>query len=153
MTTNGPVKFVRGALWAAPLVIPPVVFFASIPWLKQQDAAIALGIAAATAIFVMGYSAFLAARVNRRLDEVEVAGQRFATTQGWTIGIFAAGLVMIFPPALNALADLANTFGAGSPDVAVRVAIVIGFVMVVILQTLGMVAASIWWGRRLGRRA
>ena len=112
--------------------------------------AIALGITAATGIVVMGYSIFLTTRVNRRMDEVEIAGQRFAQAQGWAIGIFAAGLMMIFPPAMNALAYLANTVGAGSPDVAVRVAIVIGFVMVIVLQTLSTVAASVWWGRRLG---
>jgi hypothetical protein len=45
--------------------------------------------------------------------------------------------------------DLANAIGAGSPDLPVRLGIVMGFMLVVILQTLGMVAASIWWERRL----
>jgi hypothetical protein len=111
-----------------------------------------MGITAAVAILVMGYSFFLSARVTRRLDEVEIAGQRFAQAQGWTIGIFAAGLTMVFPPAMNGLVDLANFIGAGSPDKAVRLGIVMGFMLVVILQTLGMVAASIWWGRRIGRQ-
>jgi hypothetical protein len=153
MTTNGPAKFVRGALWASPLVVVPAAFLASIPWLRQQDTAIALGIAAAVAVLVMGYSFYLAARATRRLDEVEIAGQRFAQAQGWTIGIFASGLALVFPPAMNGLADLANSIGAGSPDKAVRLGIVMGFMLVVMLQTLGMVAASIWWGRRLGGRA
>ncbi len=151
MTPNTPAKIARCALLAAPLVIAPATFLALIPWLKQQPGAIALWAAAATAIFVMGYAIFLSARVSRRLDEVEIAGKRFATAQGWVIGIFAAGLVMVFPPAINALADLAIGIGAGSPEKAVRVAIVIGFVMVTILQTLGIFAASAWWGRRLGR--
>lgn len=150
-------KIARRALWGSPFVIVPAALLASIPWLKQLDVAITLGIAAAAGIFVMGYSIFLAMRLNRRLDEVEIAGQRFAQAQGWTIGIFAAGPVMVFPPAMNALANLANilanTFGSGSPEVAVRVAIVIGFVMVVILQTLGTIVVSIWWGRRLGKPA
>jgi hypothetical protein len=157
MTTNGSAKFVRCALWFSPLVVVPAAFLASVPWLRQQDTAIALGIAAAVAVLVMGYSFFLTARATRRLDEVEIAGQRFAQAQGWTIGIFASGLAMVFPPAMNALADLANylanTLAGGSADVAVRAAIVIGFVMVVILQGLGMFAASIWWGRRLAGQA
>lgn len=149
MTMNVPAKIARCALWVSPLVIAPAAFLASIPWLKQQDGAIGLWIAAVTAIFLMGYSLFLAARVTRRLDEVEIAGQRFAQAQGWIIGVFAAGLVMVFPPAMNALADLANGIGAGSPDKAVRLGIVIGFMLVVILQTLGTAAVSVWWGRRL----
>lgn len=144
---------IRCALWFAPIVVVPVAVFASLPWLKQQNAAVSMGIAAAAAIFVMGYAVFLAARVNRRLDEVEIAGQRFATTQGTTVGWIAAVLVMIFPPVMNALVDLANTIGAASPDKAVRMGIVIGFMLVVLLQTLGIVAVSIWWQRRVGGQA
>lgn len=150
MTTNVLAKIARYALWFAPLVIVPVALLAAIPWLKQQDKAISLWIAAATAIFVMSYSIYLSMRVTRRLDEVEIAGQRFAQAQGWTIGMFAAGLVMVIPPAMNALADLATGIGAGSLEKTARVAIAIGFVMVTVLQTLGIVVASIWWRRRLG---
>jgi 3-polyprenyl-4-hydroxybenzoate decarboxylase len=120
-----------------------------VPWLKQQNDVISLGVGAAAAILLMGYSVFLAARVNRRLDEVEIAGQRFAAAKGMTIGSIAAVLVMIFPLSMNALADLANTIGSGSPDKAVKVGITIGFMLVVFLQLLGMVAVSIWWGRRI----
>ena len=149
MPMNNFGKTPRSALWFAPLVILPIVFFASVPWLRRQDDAISLGIAAAFAIFVMGYSHFLAARVNRGLDEVEIAGQRFAQTQGMMIGPFAAVLVMIFPPAMNALVELAHTIAAGSPDKAVKLGITMGFMLVVLLQTVVMVAVSIWWGRRI----
>lgn len=145
-------KFGWNALWISPVVIVPVAFFAFMPWLKQQSDAIALGIAAVAAIFVMGYSLFLAARVNRHLDEVEIAGQRFAQAKGLTIGSVAAVLVMLIPPLMNALVDLANTIGGGSPDKAVKLGITIGFMLVVLLQTLGVVGASIWWERRLGVR-
>jgi hypothetical protein len=144
-------KLGRAALWLSPVVLVVAAFFASIPWLKLLDDWIVLLVGAAAAIFVMGYAVFLAARVNRRLDEVQIAGQRIATTHGWTIGCVAGALVMIFPPALNALADLANAIATGSPDKAVRLGIVIGFMMVCILQTLGVVAVSIWWERRIGR--
>lgn len=148
MAKSNPGKTSSKALWFAPIIIVPVAFVASIPWLKQQSDAFVLGVAAATSIFVMSYAIFLTARVTRHLDEVEIAGQRFAQANGWTIGMFAAGLVIVFPPAINALVDLANTIGAGSPDKAVRIAIVIGFMMVIILQTLGTLAAAFWWGRR-----
>jgi hypothetical protein len=151
MTLSQIPKLVRIALWLSPAALVVVAFFAAMPWLKTLDDVIVTLISAAAAIFVMGYAVFLAARVNRRLDEVEIAGQRFATTQGWMIGCVAAVVVMLFPPALNALADLANAIAMGSPDKAVRLGIVIGFMMVVILQTLGVVAVSFWWGRRIGR--
>lgn len=140
----------RCALWFAPIVIVPVAIFSSVPWLKQQHDAIALSIAAAGSIFVMGYSAFLAARMNRHLDEVQIAGQRYAHTKGMMIGYFAAVLVMLIPPLMNALVDLANIIAGGSPDKAVKLGIMIGFMLVVALQALSMAAVTIWWSRRLG---
>jgi hypothetical protein len=134
----------RWALWFSPLVIVPVAFFALGPW--ENDA-----VPAVCAIFVAGYSIFLGARVNRHLDEVQIAGGRFAQTKGMTIGIFAAVLVMVFPPSMNALTDLAKTVGSASPDQAVQVGIVFGYMLLVFLQAVGLVAASIWWERRLGR--
>jgi hypothetical protein len=139
----------RGALWFAPLVVIPVAVFASQPWLKQRNDAITLG----AAICLMGYSVFLAARVNRRLDEVEITGARVAATKGMTMGWVAAGLVMSFPLSMNTLVDLANAIGSGSPDKAVKLGITIGFMLVVVLQTLGMFAVSIWWHRHIVGRA
>jgi hypothetical protein len=153
MAMNNLAKIGRWALELSPLVIVPAALVAAQPWLNQQNDAISKGSAVAASIFVMGYSLFLAARVNRRLDEVEIAGQRFAQTKGMTYGCFIAVLVMMFPPSMNALVDLANSIGAGSPDKAVKLAISIGFMLVVLSQLLAMLAVATWWGRRLGRSA
>src|SRR5690606_6146072 len=145
MATEHLGKVGRWALLLLPIVLVPVAIFASVPWLRQQSDAVALGISAAAAIFVMGYSVLVAERMNRGLDEVQLAGQRFAHTKGMTIVSIGAVLVMLFPPLMNALVSLANTIGAGSPDKAVKLGITIGFMLVVILQTLGMAAVSVWW--------
>jgi hypothetical protein len=115
-------------------------------------------IAAVFGIYAVGYSAFLVARANRRLDEVQIAGQRFATTKAMTIGTLAAVLVMVFPPSMSALVDLANTLAntldAGSPDKAVRLGIGFGFMLVVFLQGVSALAVGMWWGvRTYGGRA
>ncbi len=135
----------RWALWSPVVIVPALL--ALMPWVENDVIAGTLG------IFVTGYSIFFAERFNRRLDEVQIAGQRFAQTKGMTIGIFAAVLVIALPPTMNALVDLANTVSEGSPDKAVKIGIVFGYVLLALLQTLGMVAASIWWERRLGRSA
>ena len=136
----------RWALWFSPVVIVPGLL-ALRPWVENDLIAVAI------AIFATGYSIFVAERVNRRLDEVQIAGQRIAQTRGMTIGIFAAPLVMIFPPSINALVDLANTIAAGAPDKAVKVGMVIGYTLLVLLQGLGMFVVSVWWQQRLGRSA
>lgn len=140
-------KIGRWALWFSPVVILPALL-ALLPWVEND------WIAAAFGIYVMGYSAFLAARVNRRLDEVQIAGQRFATTKAMTIGTFAAALVMLFPPSMNALQDLANSvYSPGSPDKAVKAGIIVGYMLLLLSQGVGLIVVSIWWERRLWRSA
>jgi|SRR5688572_14335012 len=98
----------RWALWSPVVIVPALL--ALMPWVENDL------IAAAFGIFVMGYSIFFAERVNRRLDEVQIAGQRFAQTKGMTIGIFVAALVMIFPPSMNSAA------GSGKQRLRPRIA-------------------------------
>ncbi|WP_237133901.1 hypothetical protein [Pseudohongiella sp. O18] len=99
----------------------------------------------------MAYSLFLSARVNRQLDEVQVAGQRFSSTWGMTVGSVAAVIVMMIPPLMNALADAALRLGTESPEESVKLGITFGFMLVVVLQLIGTGAVSLWWTRRLGK--
>lgn len=149
MTKTSPKTAGQRALWLAPLFIVPIAFFASLPWLKQLDDAITLGISAMASLFMLGYSYYLAARANRGLDEVEIAGQRFASAKGMIIGTVVAVLVIMFPPLMNALVDLANTLSTDSPDIAVKLGIAFGSMLVLLSQLLGTTASALWWGRRL----
>jgi hypothetical protein len=149
MTKTFPKTTGQWVLWLTPLFIVPIAFFASLPWLKQQDDATALGVAAMASLFMMGYSYYLAARANRGLDEVEIAGQRFASAKGMIIGTVVAVLVIMFPPLLNALAGLANTLSTDSPDIAVKLGIAFGSMLVLFSQLLGTTASAVWWRHRL----
>lgn len=149
MAMNHLRKIGRVALWFSPVAIVVGTFIAMLPWLKQQHDAIVMGIAAAASIFVMGYSLFLAARANSHLDEVQIAGQRFASVKGVTLGGVAAVLVLMFPPAMNALVAMTNVHSTGSPEQSVKLGIYIGLMLVILLQTLATAAVSIWWDRRL----
>ncbi len=140
-------KLDRWALWSPVVIVPALL--AVMPWVENDVIAFALF------IFVTGYSIFVAERVNRRMDEVQIAGQRFAATKGMAFGAFAALGVMAFPPSMNALVDLANTLAntlhEGSREKAVHIGIGFGYMLLALMQFLGMFAGSIWWERRLGR--
>ena len=139
----------RWALWSPVVIVPALL--ALMPWVENDY------IGFAVALFITGYSIFVGERVNRRLDEVQIAGQRFAQTKGFVIGVFAAVAVMACPPSMNALVDLANTVAdilhEGSRDKAVRTGIVFGYLLLLVMQGLGMLACGIWWNRRIGRSA
>jgi Na+/H+-translocating membrane pyrophosphatase len=148
-----PLKTVgRFILLAAPVVIVVVVMILLKPWLKQQGDTLPLVVSAIAAIFVMAYSYYFASRHERSMDEVMLASQRFAYARGTEAGWFVVPLIMMLPPVTNKLVDLAITMSSGPNDSiersTVQIGIAIGFMLVVIMQGLGMAIAGIVWWRR-----
>jgi hypothetical protein len=154
MTTKPLGKIGRYALWTSPIAIVIVGFFAAIPWLKEQNDTFVLTLSAALSIFVMGYAHFLSQRCQRHLDEVQIASQGFASSRGWPWGVMATALLLMLPPVTNRLIDLANVLSTGSPDTpdrrAVHLALVFGFMLMVLIQALAVIVASVIWQRRMG---
>lgn len=148
-------KFGRYALWFSPVVIAIVGFFATLPWLKQQNDTFALALSVAVAIFVMGYAHLISRKLQLRMDEVHVASQGFAISHGWTWGTTTAVLLLSAPPVANGLIDLASTMSTGSPDMsdrgAARLALFYGFLLVVFVQPIAVIGASVIWWRRMER--
>jgi hypothetical protein len=159
MTKSVVGKFDRPALWFSPVVIVVVGFFAVLRWLKPQNPVVVEVFSAVLAILVMGYSLFLGNRLQRGLDEVQVASQGFAIAKGWVWGGMATALLLTVPPVMNSLVDLVNAvvnvLGSASPDMinqnAVRLAFFCGFALVMLMQTLCVAVAAVVWWRRMGR--
>lgn len=148
-------KIARGLLWIAPIPIAVAIFFGSMRWMRGMDDTIVLVVSGAFAIFVMGWAAMLAKRVQRGMDEVQVAGQVFASTRGAVIGWGVVPLLILLPPVHNGLINLANTLSTGSADTsdrgAVLLGVVFGFMLLTVMQTLGTFVAQAIWQRRLNR--
>lgn len=154
MTTNPVGMIGRYALWLSPVAIVIAGFIAAIPWLKQQNDSFVLALTAAAAIFVMGYAHYISHRMQRHLDEVQIASQGFASSRGWVWGAMATGVLLLLPPVTNRLIDLANTLSTGSPELsdrgAVHVALSFGLMLVVLIQCVAVIVASVIWQRRMG---
>jgi len=154
MTTNRLGKIGRYALWLSPVVIVVGGFFAAIPWLKEQNDAFVLALTAAVSIFVMGYALFISYRLQRPLDEVQIASQGFASSRGWVWGAMATMLLLMLPPVTNWLIDLANMLSTGSPNMsdrgAVQLGLFFGAILVVLIQFVAVILASAIWQRRMG---
>ena len=154
MTTHPLGKIGRCALWFSPVFIVVAGFFAAIPWLKQQNDAFVLALAAAASIFVMGYALFISHRLQRHLDEVQIASAGFASSRGWVWGATATVLLLMLPPVTNRLIDLANMLSTGSADTpdrgAVHLALFFGLILVVLMQLVSVILASAIWQRRMG---
>jgi hypothetical protein len=153
MTTHSLEKIGRRALWISPVVIVIGGFFAALHWLKPQNATFVMVLSAAVAIFGMGYCSFLARRMQRRLDEVQIAHQEFANSRGWVWGLGVASLLLMLPPVTDWLIHLANMLSTGSPDrsnrTSVQVALFFGLTLVALVQTVCIIVAAVIWERRM----
>ena len=69
-------------LWFVPPIVVIVTFFASLPWLADLDETVTLSIAGVASAFVVIWAHVVATRMERALDEVQLAGQRFAQAKG-----------------------------------------------------------------------
>jgi hypothetical protein len=141
------------ALWFAPPIVVIAAFFASLPWLADIDETVTLSITAAAAIFVVVWARFVATRLERTLDEVELAGQRFAQAKGAAGGTFVTVLLLLPTPVVDWVTDNLILMTTGLGENTVHVGMVFGMVLLVVMQTLGTVVANAIWNRRIGGNA
>ncbi|HMN46314.1 MAG TPA: hypothetical protein PKE27_17180 [Povalibacter sp.] len=157
MTRKALGRGARLALWTLPGAIAIAGFIAVQPWLRQQDPVVLQSVTIAFVILLFGYGGLVERRHQRHLDEVELASQQFAIKHGWNGGMIAVALLLMLPPVMNWLVDLAITSSNGSSGVpnrsTVQLAFFWGFMLVVAMQTVGMfVAGILWWRGMVGRR-
>lgn len=141
----------RVALGLLPVVLVPVAFLAASPWLKTTTGGPMVSlIGAAVAIFVMGYANYFAFRLQRGQDEVQKASAGFAAQWAMPAGQAAFVLLLMLPPfgdlATALVRDWAGEPGAAVDRKVIVFAMMFGFGLVVLLQTIGLfIVTSIWW--------
>ena len=143
-------KMTWGALWILPLLLAPAAFLAAVPWLKTISQSSAIGLTVALVIFVLSYSNYLAYRHQRGLDEVQKAGGAFAAQWGAPAGQAAFALLLVLPPFQDVATTIVSRFAADSgatvKGTVVVFALALGFIAVVMLQTIGTVIVhTLWW--------
>jgi hypothetical protein len=155
MTTKSLGRVGRRALWISPIVIAFFGFFAVLYWLRPHNTTFVLVLTAVMSIFVIGYSSFLARRMGRRMDEVQIASMEYASFHGGLAGMGVTLLLLLLPPFTNQLIDLADFLTARAPDMvtrhraAVLLALYFGFMLLVLMQTACKIVAAVVWERRM----
>ncbi len=120
--------------------------------LFQPRPLITQGLNVAFTIFVLGYSLFMGRSEARRLDEVQRAGAGFANANGWVWGGFATLFLLAVPPVINGAVDIVMKLppvGPTDPRLGVRLGLTFGAALVMVMQALAIVVASLIWGRRM----
>jgi hypothetical protein len=148
---TSPSRARRLLVGAVPIMVVPLVLIAAAPWLKSIDRRLLLVASVSASLFVMGYAVYYSVLWQRALDEVQLAGQTFATRWGTTAGTMTFALLLMLPP----FGDFATAFvielGKPGPGLTVDRSVVtfamtLGFMGVVLLQAIGsLVMNAIWW--------
>ena len=146
-------KTSHSLLWFAPPIVVMAAFFASLPWLADIDETVTLSITAAASIFVVVWGRFVATRMERDLDEVQLAGQRFAQTKGAAGGTVVTVLLLLPTPVVDWVTDKLILMTTGLERDTVYVGMVFGMVLLIVMQALGTVVANAIWNRRIGGNA
>jgi hypothetical protein len=129
----------RYGLAALPLVVVPVGFLLSGPWLKATFGGTAT---------MLTYALYLSVRCQRDLDEVQAAGGTFAARWGMTIGPIIFATLLLLPPFHDMMtAIIGDAAGVPANRKVVTLAMTFGFGAVVILQTIAMVILNLLWWR------
>jgi hypothetical protein len=152
MTTKRPGTFGRVTLrFFLPVGLALVGLVATIDLLQPRPA-VTQSLRAAFTILVLAYALVMARQEVRRWDEVQRAGAGFANSNGWVWGGFATLVLFGVPPVINGVVDaLMKLPLAGSTDthLAMRLGLTFGAALVMVMQALAIVIASIIWRRRM----
>jgi len=99
----------------------------------------------------------VATRIERTLDEVQLAGQRFAQAKGAARGTFVTLLLLLPTPLVAWVTDqliLMTTRSGETPERdTVHVGMVFGMLLLFLMQALGTIVANAIWNRRIGVNA
>lgn len=144
------------ALFAAALV-PGGIFLAAIPWLKEQPDSLVFLLAGVTAVIAVAAGLAHSILNDRASDEWHRSGARFATQWGWLTGLSLMAVLVALPPFHDLIFSTVswaaiNLAHEPVPDREVVIlTFTLGFIAVVIMQTIATVVMSIWWFSRMSR--
>ena len=137
------------------MVVPPLAFFASIPWLRQQPDGLVFLLTGIVAALTVLASIALAVINDRHIDEWQRKNARFSSQWGWTVGAGLVVLLLALPPVQDLIVSGAEIWG-GVPNPDSRLVITtftFGFMAVVITQTLCTMLLSLGWHMWMSRDA
>lgn len=134
-------------LLAALCIIPPISFFASMPWLRQQPDALVFLLAGIMSTLVIAASFWLAILQDRQMDEWNRSNARFSSQWGWTAGASLVALLLALPPFRDLIVSQVATWAdAPNPDQKlVLITFTAGFMTVVFAQVVCTALMSMGW--------
>ncbi|WP_306251056.1 hypothetical protein [Parvularcula sp. IMCC14364] len=133
------------------VVLAPLAFLASLPWLSNQpDAIVFLATGIATTIVVIG-SLIIAAVKDQEMDEWHRSAARFASQWGWISGGSLIAILLAVPAVHDALLGVVMLFADGPSleEDLVLMIVTLSFMAVIATQAICTVALNMLWRARM----
>lgn len=137
----------------AVMVLCPIAFIVSLPWLKDQPVGVVqlFGGLAATGTVVASF--VLAVLKDKDLDEWQRGAARFSNQWGWLAGGGVVAILQVLPAFQSLVISLTKNMVAqgSSIDTSVIFAFMLGFMAVILAQMLCIVVLSKSWRSWMSR--
>jgi hypothetical protein len=143
----------RNLLRIVPVLLLPIIFLVAVFTFRPPVILVTIA-TAVMVVFMMAYANYVAFRAMRRLDEVQAAGAAFAARWGGVAGQTVFVFLLVLPPFKDFATAVIGAFVARfviHPNFTVDGTVVVlslafGFTVLVVLQSLGAIAAhTLWW--------
>lgn len=130
-------------------VVPCVLIFSSLSWLKQQPQDVALLISGIAGFVTILAGLALGILHDRTMDEWQKSNSRFASFWGDAAGTALVGLLLNLQAGrewiFSTVSSFADAMGAAQTEPLVILAFVFGFVALVAARMVCMAGLSIGW--------
>ena len=133
------------ALLLALMIVPPIAIFGSIPWLRDQPDELVFLLGGVAAVVTVVSSFALGIMHDRKLDEWQRTGTRFASQWGWVTGASLIALLIALPPVREMVVSLILSLDRTPGRDIIWLAFVFGFMAVVMTQALSTALLSVVW--------
>lgn len=133
-------------LLVAGMVIPPLVFMGSIPWLKTLSDNVVFLVGGLASFMVIASSLLLAIRKDQSADEWTRSSARFSGQWGFVIGGAVLALLLAIPPFRDLIVSVAERFQSGDVDgKLVMMTYTAGFMSCIIAQMIAILLIGLGW--------
>ena len=137
------------------LIIVPVAFLGSIPWLKEQADWIVLTLGAIATIIEITASWLLVARRDKASDEWQRGATRFSSYWGGLVGGGLVPILLLLPPVQQLIMSFAQWADEGT-ELTMKTALMtflLGFITVILFQGLATSILNAAWRNWMSREA
>jgi len=137
------------------MIFPPIGFFSSLQWLKQQPDSMVFWVAGISSVTTVLASFGLSLLHDKSMDEWTRTNARFSSQWGWTAGASLIAILLAFPTFRELITSFIQSVvsAEAGTDALIVTSFTFGFIALVLAQILCGGILSVLWSFWMSRPA